>query len=231
MSSLPSIPGFYEFIIVRSPIGLWLIDDFAAKPPMGHVSAELQQPDPEKSTPANFVWINTGIKPVVTPHGLITFPKLGRTARPADAMARTYRIVLSADYYRPLYPPGKDGYEFQVFPYNDTHPPAQLPQGMMQAFVLPSANYPFSSEVMVLRGQVVDSADNAVTDAEVNIHQQTTTAHKVLTDERGAFALPLRRVARNAMIEIDAADRSNRQGSLQVHLPDDLGRNLTIPIS
>jgi hypothetical protein len=135
---------------------------------------------------------------------------------------------VTAELYRPIYRVTTDGFEFDAFPYNDVTPPQVYQRAATEALLVPNTAYPFPAHVRVLHGVVVDPAGDPVEDALV----AEAANDRAVTDERGAFALPLRAAALNAPVPITATHtRSARTGSIQVTLPADLGRSQTIQVS
>ncbi len=217
------LPG--ERWMLYSPIGLRLLDDVTGKNPFGPVTAFLDRQTPTGS------WFDTKIQAVMTPSGYVTYPGLERHPEILGG-ARRYRCRIEAEFYEPLYRANVDGIEFDAFPYNDTNPPANFPPPpnlpLPQDVVLtPASSYPFPANVRVLRGRVVDVNGDVVADAIVSQGVQ----ERVVTDERGVFALPLRWVPVNTNIFIDASHpRTLRTGSIPILFPDDLRENHDISI-
>ncbi len=94
--------------------------------------------------------------------------------------------------------------------------------------LVPATNYPFPSHVPVVRGVVVEAGSRTpVPDAVVSRAEQ----ERVLSDERGAFALPLRWTKAGETVPIDAVnERTKAHGSQSVTLPQALPRTITIAI-
>ena len=215
-----NLPG--EYTDLYSPVGLRPVDEITSVAPLGKVRVNLDIKD------GNGSWWITGIKPVITPGGVITFPGLERRAEVAGQPPRHYRIRLDAELYRPLYPAGTEGYEFDAFPYNDANPPQKIASEVQDVFLTPATNYPFPTHILVLRGNVRDSTDLKVADVFVS----DGTTERVLTDERGEFAFPLRWVKKSNSFPIVAEDRKSiRKGMITIKIPEDLGKNHTIVIS
>jgi len=216
-----NLPG--EHTELFSQIGLRLLDEISGVAPYGKIRISLDIKD------ENGEWQKTGIKPLITLSGVITYPGLERRAEVAGQPIRHFRIRLDADLYRPLYPPRTEGYEFEVAPYNDANLPQNIASKVVKnAFLTPATNYPFPVHIFVLYGDVRDAKGVKVADALVT----EGAKERVLTDERGAFGLPLRWVQKNSPINITARDRENRRtGMLNVIVPIDLGKNHTIVIS
>ena len=216
-----NLPG--EHTELYSPVGLRPVDEITSVAPLGKVRVYLDIKDENGS------WQITGIKPVITPGGVITFPGLERRAEVVGQSARRYRIRLDAELYRPLYPIGTEGYEFDAFPYNDDNPPRNIALQVQDRLLLtPATNYPFPTHIPVLYGNVRDTTGLKVADVFVS----DGATERVLTDERGAFAFPLRWVKKSLSFPIVAEDRkSNRKGMITIKIPEDLGKNHTIVIS
>ena len=175
----------------------------------------------------NGQWRMIDISPTITPNGIISYPGLERRAEAIGLSARNYRIRLHPELYRPLYPPGMDGYEFDAFPYNDSNPPQSIAPVIQNVFLTPATNYPFPSHISVLYGDVRDATGLKIMDALVT----EGAKERVITSERGAFALPLRWVRKNTTFPVTARDRENtRTGMITIVVPSDLGKNHTIVI-
>ncbi len=202
-------------------IGLRLVDELTGLPPIGRVRPLLDLKD-------GTAWRPAEARVVVNPSGIVTCPGLEKRAFPAAAAPRRYRIRIEADLYRPLYRATDDGVEFDAHPWNDFTPPSAFAASAVDAALLPGAGYPFPGHVRVLYGQVVDAAGDPVADAMVIESPDDRT----MTDERGAFALPLRTALENAPVQITADHpRMGLNGSVAVTLPADLGHSHTIQVS
>jgi len=221
MTAWQSIPA--ERLMLYSPIGLRLIDDFTGRAPTGRVRVLLDRRN------AAGGWEPTDIAAVRTPSDVVTFPGLGRSAQ-AGALPLRYRVRIEATYYRPDYLMTDEGIEFDVHPYDDSTAPAvfpMLPQGL---FLMPAPNYSFPNHVRVLRGEVRDAANDPVPNAEVT----ESVNERVLTDARGCFALPLRWPPLNGAVQIDAVDHRpnpDRIGQIFVTLPADLASGQVIVVT
>jgi hypothetical protein len=203
------------------PVGLRLVDLLTGGQPIGRLRAEVD-------VLAAGAWLPAGKPVVLTPAAIVTVPDLERTAHPGPGVPRRYRLRVSADFYRPLYQVLVDGIEFDAFPYNDDVAPLSYARAATEAYLLPSASYPFPPHVRVLHGAVVDTAGAPVEDAIV----VDPGSERAATDARGAFALPLRTALNGTPIAISASHpRSGRTGSVQVTLPADLGRSQLIQVS
>jgi hypothetical protein len=202
-----------------SPIGLRLLDEMTGEPPIGRTEAFLDVQE-------GAAWRSTEIQAVRTAGGVVAYPGLERRAD-VTGPPRHYRVRIAAELYRPLYLIAQEGIEFDAFPWNDTNPPAQTAHEPKEVKLAPAPHYPFPPHVPVLRGAVVDlGTKEPVADAEV----MYANLERVLSDERGEFALPLRFAALSVPVTIDAL-RGSRQGSINVTLPAGLGKSQTISIS
>jgi len=220
MTGWRNLPG--ERIELYSPIGLRPVDEMTGLAPIGRFQPLLEVSDGVGG------WRRTDIKGIVTMSGVITYPALELRSEVVGVNPRRYRILLSAEFYRPLYPAATAGIEFDAYPYNHTNPPEIIVYQVQDLFLTPATNYPFPTHVSVLRGMVIDTAGNKIADALVT----EGVRERVLSDDRGAFALPLRWVQPNGPVAINASDeRTARTGTIDVTVPADLGRSHTITIS
>jgi len=210
-----------EWTRLYSPIGLRLLDELTNQPPLGNVHSDLDILDAANN------WQPTNTRAVLTPGGVLTYPGLGRHAVLTGQVPQKYRARITADLYLPHYLTASDGIEFTVPPYNDDNPPSVIVEMAVDTPLLPAPDYPFSNHVPVLRGVVVDGANNAVPYAYVT----QSNKERSLTDSRGTFALPLRWIPANTLVSIDAADRGGRTGTISVQFPDALNKSQTISIS
>ena len=222
------LPG--ETTDLYSPIGLRPIDDFTGRPPIGAIEAFLDVGD------GGGVWRNTERKAKVSLGGLLIYPGLERRAEVVGLPPRDYRVRLSASVYRPWYRLNSEGIEFEAFPHNDTNPPTDYRVNPPQVItpqaqdvkLAPAVNYPFPTYVRVLRGAIVDSVGLPVSDVEV----KRGMTERALSDERGAYALPLRWTPDGVLVAIDAVDhRTGRMGTINITLPQALGSSQTITVS
>src|SRR5688500_12783949 len=167
----------------------------------------------------------------MTPSGYVTYPGLERHPETLGG-PRRYRCRIEAEFYEPLYRAQFDGVEFDAFPYNDTNPPANFPPPpnlpLPQDVVLtPASAYPFPANVPVLRGRTAAVNGNVVADVIVSQGVQ----ERVLTNQRGDYALPRRSVTPNVPVFIDATQpRTGRTGPIAITIPQNLGANHDIQI-
>ena len=204
-----------------APIGLRLLDALSGSGPIGWVRPELDEL-------VGAQWSPSPARVVVSGNGIVTVPGIGRTARPAQAQARHFRIRLAAQHYRPRYQAAADGIEFDAEPYDDRTSPQTHGTGATDALLLPVVTYPFPPQLRVIRGVVRDQQGDRVQDALVEDAPPRAAA---LSDPEGTFALPLLAAVDGTPTTINATHaRSGQTGALHVTLPADLGHNLTITV-
>ena len=239
MTKWSRLPG--EGLEMYSPIGLIPTDFFTTKEPLGRIKVMLDVR--ENGGP----WRLTDIKDIRTASGVIAYPGLGRSAE-VGPVPRRYRVRVESEFYLPLYTKTAggtlEGIEFDGFAYNDALPPENYPKQaadfpayletvLRKLWLVPSPNYAFPSHVQVLHGTVVDgNTAQPVSGAEVTWGNRETA----LTDNKGAFGLPLRVKQADHLTEpqkIDASDRQTtpRLGMKEIIIPEAVGTNLTITIS
>lgn len=205
-----------------SSIGLRLIDDFLGSEPIGRITPFLDLLD------GSGLWQETEIKAVKNLSGIFTYPALGLRGQLAGQPVLKYRVRIKSKYYYPFYRLNSDGIEFDVFPYNHSHPPQNIPSIPRTEVLLPAPNYPYSSHLRVLRGFVEDSTGNRILDTLVTEGNR----ERVITDGRGEFVLPLRWPNKVGPIVIDAVNqKTGETGQISVSLPNDLGKGHKITIS
>jgi hypothetical protein len=206
---------------LRSPIGLQLVDDFTKEPPLGEIVPRLDES-------VGLAFAETTIAAVITPSGVLAYPGLGHQAQVGLQPPKTYRVRVDAELYRPFYRAVSDGIVFVASPYNDAEPSVLPAPTFGQLILLPAFQYQYPSYVPVLRGEVIDNQMRPVADALV-IDQ--LFGERTLTDERGAFSLPLRQLAPGVPDTINVSDRLARTGSLPITLPGALASGVLIPIA
>jgi len=206
-----------------SQVALRLLDDLTESAPTLPAAAELEV---EQDTG---LWRTVDRTPAVGPSGILTYPGLSRTASFPQESFRRYRVKVSSVFYRPAYLREKDGVIFdRVHPYDDRNPPAEIRARPKDVWMLPSPAYPLPGHIRVIRGVVVDGDQVPVANAEVNWQEREFS----LSDELGAFALPLRWPALKASVTIDAMDhRTGRTGEITVELPADLSHGHLITVN
>jgi hypothetical protein len=215
-------------------LGVQLIDEFASvpsasveAPPLGWATIDIDIDDGggvfRALDPDHLITMRT-------PSGVVWYPWLEHHPDARGLPARNYRVRVSAGVYAPRYAYDSGGVIVAVSPYDDNTPPAATAPAPAKIFLLPTATYPFAPGVPVLRGAIVDSTGTPVPDALVNWIDPTLQTDSVLTDADGEFALPMRRAALNAPIDIHA-ERPGLSGDTIIRIPQDLSTFHTIPIS
>ena len=243
------LPG--ERLELYSPIGLMPIDSFTGKEPLGRLRVILDIRDDLGH------WRETDIKETRTPGNVIAYPGLGRSAVATD-LPRRYRVRMQAELYMPFYtktnPGGTiDGIEFTVFPYNDAVPPENYPRnaGQFPAYIssvlrkvilMPAPNYPFSAQVLVLRGRVINLLGEPIVGATVSWRVTETTLSAggdvrlpgASAHQPGEFSLPIRPTHADHLTkpqDIDAVDpRSGKAAKITVTIPQAVKTSQTITI-
>jgi hypothetical protein len=170
--------------VLPAPIAIRPIDDFNGSASIGHIDVALDRQDGAR-------WVPMNVQAIRTASGLIAYPGLGKVGDPATAPIERYRVRLvdpdEHRVYQPAYRYTLDGLEFDVSPWNDSVPPAVVPDRPETVFLYPGTNYPFPHSVAVLRGRTIDAGGAPLADARI-----ATGLDHVLSDERGAFSLPIR---------------------------------------
>jgi len=203
------------------PIALDLRDEFTGGAVLGEVEIEL---DLQQGT----LWTPSGRRPVRNPSGLLVFTGLGHAVDPAAMPSFKVRVRIAAAYYRPSYRTTVDGLEFDVATYNHAVPPAVSPLMPEMVLMQPNSAYPFGGHLRVLRGRVIDIGGNPVADASI----EADGVERVISDEKGAFALPLRWQLPNAAVAVVVDHpRSGRGATPGFTLPGDLVGNHDITIT
>ena len=242
------LPG--ESLELYSPIGLEPVDSLTGKKPLGRLRVVLDILDEQGR------WRETDIKETRTPAEFIAYPGLGRSAVPTDP-PRRYRVRIQAEFYMPFYTktPGgtQDGIVFSAFPYNDAVPPVDYPPNttfpdylrkvLRKVILMPAPNYPFSNQILVLRGRVVNLLGEPIVGATVSWRNTETTLSaggdvKLPTASAhppGEFSLPIRPTHPDHLIkpqDIDAFDpRSTKTGKITVTIPQAVKKSQTIKIA
>ncbi|HYD38284.1 MAG TPA: carboxypeptidase-like regulatory domain-containing protein [Allosphingosinicella sp.] len=203
------------------PIALDLRDEFTGGAVLGRVEIELDlQHGP--------LWAPSGHRPVRSPSGLFVFTGLGHAVDPLALPSFKVRVRIAADYYRPAYRTTVDGLEFDVATYNHAVPPAVSPLMPEMVLMHPNSAYPFGGHLRVLRGRVVDPGGDPVADASI----EADGVERVISDDRGAFGLPLRWQAANAAVAVLVDHpRSGLAAAAAFNLPGALTGNHDIQIT
>ena len=211
-----------ETRMLYSQIGIKLIDEFTGKYPNHDITAGLavQQSSGD--------WQAVNVSATFSPAGNILFPGLGFNSNAGVAPVELYRVSVSSRAYIPEYWRTIEALEFNVHPYDHNNPPAVIPAVPNILVLLPSVGYPFPTHLRVLRGQTIDGAGDPIPYAEIT----EGVRERVLSDERGTFALPLRWTALVGPVSIDAIDhRTGRTDSQVINLPGDLLSDQTFTLT
>ncbi|NHZ89641.1 hypothetical protein F2P45_11540 [Massilia sp. CCM 8733] len=208
--------------VTYSQIGLRLVDELTGRPSLQRVDARLSFRD------SGGDWQPLATQPITSPSGYLLYPGLGRSANAALAPVVRHRVELSSDFYRPDYLRTVDALEFDIHPYDDQQPPAVVPDVPLTVRLLPSASYPHAAFIRTLRGVTLDPNGDPIANVEVT----QGMAERVLSDERGVFALPLRWVGLGGSVTVDAIDhRTGRIDQLTLTLPQDLRQGQTFTLT
>jgi hypothetical protein len=203
------------------PVALRLLDEFTGAGLIGDAELKLDFEDGASWRPSNVAVVRSA-------GGMYVYPGLGRHADPTSVPSVRVRVRIVAEFYRPAYAADAAGLEYLVPTYNDTTPPAFVPVMPESVFLLPASNYPFPGHVRVLRGTVRRSSDStALADARVS-----AGVERVLTDERGAFSLPLRWQALSGPVAVLAEHLgTGLSNTVNVPLPAALATNQDILVT
>ncbi len=220
MNPLHALRGS-EHSLLCSPIGLQIVDSFLGTAPTNGYRAAVD-------ALVGIDWIETLLRPTRTPSAMLTLPGLGRRANAAvNNTPQRYRLRLEADDYIPDYRRKADGFEFLASPYDDNTPPV-IPNANIQILALhPSSSYGYPSGLRVLRGRVRETNGNPVRDAILEFQG----LDRAMTDERGEFALGLRRAPASGQVAIDVHhDRTSRAQTFTLQLPAALQANQVLTL-
>ena len=219
-------PATGERSVSFSPVWFRLLDDLTGQPPLEPVLVRLDRREGAE-------WLPTDLPATVTPAGMLAYPGLERRRETTGTPPRRYRVRVEAEWYRPLYQELTGGLGFDALPHNDhVQPP---PPARRDLVLLPSVTYPFGTHIRPLRGVVVDQAGAPVENVLIQNQTQVGTVtrlERVLSDDRGAFALALRFVAPGTAATVTAIDRrTQRTATVTVTVPDDLDHSQPITIA
>jgi hypothetical protein len=202
--------------LLCSPIGLQVVDSFLGAMPLAAYRAAVD-------VAVGNAWLETPLKPVRTPSGMLTLPGLGRRRDPAGNPAQQrYRVRVDSGEYIPEYRRTADGFEFLVSPYDESNalPIASTTVGVLA--LNPSPNYLYPGGVRVIHGRVRETNLSPARDAVIEFQG----LDRAMTDERGEFAFGLRRAPASGPVVIDVHhDRTGRSQSFTLQLPAALRAN------
>jgi hypothetical protein len=209
--------------VTRSPLWIRLLDEFADRPVTTGLEVTLERLDDGR-------WVEAVERPTITSSGDIAFVGLGRAREPELVGNRSYRVRVDVAGYRPDYPPPGGGLIAVVAAWNPERPPTS--EVLLRVLpLLPATSYPFAPRTPLLNGSVRDTAGRPVSDAEVSASLTVNGINRrerVLSDERGAFRLPLRWAA--GATRIDAA-KGTLTGAVTVTVPADLSATHVITLA
>jgi hypothetical protein len=206
---------------MECPVALRLVDEFTGNGPIGEIDMKIDFEDGTN-------WRSSNLTATRTAGGLFAYPGLGRHPDPATVPSFRVRVRISAQFYRPVYAADSDGLEYLVPTFNDVTPPAFTPVMPDAVFLLPASNYPFPGHVRVLRGTVHRASDSAALENA----RVSAGVERVLSDERGAFSLPLRWQLLNASVAVLAEHlRTGLSNTVTVTLPGALATNQDILVT
>jgi len=234
--------SFYpvETSVLYSPAWFVPFDELAQRVRTVGVTTELDRFDPAEDT-----WIRQDTPAIRTPSAAIAYPELGRRRGPGAEPER-FRVRFAATGLAPLYPADGEpfdaaaiGVEFTAYPYDDTSPPAVASEPRLVR-LLPSVAYPYGPGVRTVYGVVV-AAGTQVPVANALVEARGTTSRdgvawleRTLTDPRGAFRLALRwegeASGTDQVFHLQATERPDRTGSLDIRLPGERDRRHVIEI-
>ena len=208
--------------VMYSQIGLRLVDEFTGGPSLHRADACVSIRDSAGN------WQPLDTQPILSPSGYLLYPAIGRSANVATAPVVRHRVQLASDFYRPEYLRTVDALEFDIHPYDDSQPPAVLPNLPHTVLLLPSAIYPYAAFVRTVRGRTLDTNSDPI----ANVVVTQGAAERVLSDERGVFALPLRWAPLSGTLVIDAVDhRTGRMDQITLALPQGLLQGQTFTLT
>jgi hypothetical protein len=209
---------------------LRLVDVLTGQGPIPPVRTFLDRREP------NNTWVPIDAEAVTTASGVLIYAALERSADVINVPPTRYRVRIEADRYLPQYRLQFDGIEFDAYPYNDDVVVNPFAQTVELVPLIAAPPYPFPAGIPVLRGTVVRASDGThvafarVTKLDANL----AVEEEGISDERGEFALPLRRVvvqSQPIQFDIDVIDlRTNERQTKSIVLPDMLGINVVIDI-
>jgi hypothetical protein len=203
------------------PIALTLRDEFTG-------GGALAEPAIQLDLQAGTSWKPSSTPPIRTSGGNYIWPGLGRSSAPLIAPLARVRVRIELAHQIAFYRATDDGLEFDVPPYNDAHPPAVSPVMPQVVLLLPGPSYPFSRNVRVLRGHVLDIGGFPVRDAVV----VADGVERAMTDPHGSFSLPLRWQPLSGPVAVTVSHpRSGAGAGISANLPADLASSFDITVS
>jgi hypothetical protein len=205
-----------------SPISIAIrpVDEMTEEPPGQPVGVVLERRRPGGG------WNRIEDQPVRSTTGVISWLGLERRPFPYVGPPIEYRLQVIAEGYLPEYLKATDHLIIQVTPYDPYRPPPQ--PSPVQVDLLRGPAFVHPDGTPVARGHVVDAAGNRVKFAFVS---EGVNAHVTLSDERGEFALGLRRIAAGQTVTLVAEDHRStptRSGTTQLSIPQGMSPTITV---
>lgn len=202
-------------------IALDLRDEYAVTAAFGDIRLTIDLQDGAD-------WHETTFRPVRNPGGIYVYTGIGRHVDPAVTAQFRVRVRIEAEFYRPGFQAVDDAIAFDVPTYNDDVPPAFSPLIPETVLMLPTAGYPFPGHVRRVRGRILDVPGTPMANALV----EADGVERVISDERGAFTLPLRWQAPAGVVNVVVAHPRSGLGAHEVfNLPGDLAGNHDITVT
>ncbi|MCP3143400.1 carboxypeptidase-like regulatory domain-containing protein [Pyxidicoccus xibeiensis] len=177
----------------------------------------------EREGPAG-TWQRVRTPPVSTPSGILAWSGLEHRRFAQGVAPVRYRLTVDTELYVPAFRESRDDEPLQIQPYDDRGPPPP-PAAPLRLLLYPSVAYPFEPRIPVLRGTVEDAQHRPVRDALLGHGPR----ERVLTDAKGAFALPLRQ-ASPGTASIHVSDRQGRADIATITLPQSLTSAVTFTL-
>ena len=207
--------------VTYAGIALELRDEFTGTSPIGSVALSLDYQ-------IGSDWRATGIQPVRNAGGIYLYCGLGHRLDPGAEPTFRVRVRIDAQYYRPGFAALEDAIEFDVPAYNDLVPPVLSPLVPEVVLMWPRANYPYAAHIRCIRGRVLDGGGGPLADAQI----VADGVERVMTDESGAYTLPLRwQPASAAVNAVVSHPRSGLSGNPVFNLPADLIGNQDVTVT
>jgi hypothetical protein len=173
-------------------------------------------------------WRETTLTPVRNSGGIFVYTGIGRHVDPAVTPQFRGRVRIEAEFYRPGFQAIEDAIVFDVPTYNDGVPPAFTPLNPQTVLMLPTAGYPFPGYVRRIGGRVLNALGTPMPNALI----EADVVERVISDERGAFTLPLRWQAPVGAVNVVVAHPRSGLGAIKVfNLPGDLAGNQDIIVT
>jgi hypothetical protein len=203
------------------PLALALRDEFSSGGALARPAFTLERQ-------AGSDWLPAAQAPAMTSGGIYVWPGVGRAADPLALPQSRVRVTITLDHQIPFYRVTDDALEFDVPAWNNDHDPALSPLMPQTVLLAPGPSYPFSRNLRVLRGRVLDSGGGPVRDALL----VADGLERAITDASGAYSLALRWQASSGPAQIAVSHpRSGRSALVNATLPGDLAASFDITVT